>query len=729
MNPPLTELKLARRIRPLAADGEYLLRQGILKLLAIKDSDVRLLTLEQCRDAVDKSLHAGGAFSATIPLVTLYYGGFMDIDVVDPTRRGQDLFVLSKGHAVAAMASIYAEFGYFDRSVLHNSRSYESILNGHPGPLLPGVHLATGPMGQGLSVAQGFAIIGRRSPTFDCYCLCGDGELQEGPIWEAVMFAGQKHLDNLCVMVDHNQGQLDLANRMVFPMPHLEAVFSSFGWEAESVDATRFDGMYAALERFRCRRPRNGKPTAVICHTTKGHGALSEFLNKHKVTVSEALLEQEMALQLLQRGEREQEYSRFHRALDDHPDGPDLQQALLDASRTMHLEAIQSSSGDISLPASIATVRTRRVRPRIKRIRYDPALLPQLDRGKQYSAGDIVTAAMKVCARDPAVVSIDADLATTSGLEAGVATVDQGRALNVGVAEANMLGIGEAFAIHGFNTWVSTFCPFFDWKVMRRIAVGHQERLETIASERGWLAEGHGLDLTMLATAANFETRTNGATHMGNDDNTIFDALAHLKIIDAACPQQLLAIMRWIMEGNRGLVYLRVMRTPSAVIYDRDYTFVFGKASVPFDPPDAAAVIVSSGRGVHEALAAASICVARGVNVRVIDMPSIDDEMLIHLCQSKALICLAEQNNGYILQNVLKVVYRHCPDVATSALQRILAINTLDADGRPRFIHSGTYEELIAAYGLAPPLIANAIIGRLQRPADRSGSRDDGGST
>ena len=133
-----------------AASHDYYLRQGILKLLAVKDSDIRILCLDQCRDAVDKSLHAGGAFSATIPLVALYYGGFMDIDVVDPTRRGQDLFVLSKGHAVAALAAIYAELGYFDKSVLQNSRSFESILNGHPGPILPGVHLATGPMGHGL---------------------------------------------------------------------------------------------------------------------------------------------------------------------------------------------------------------------------------------------------------------------------------------------------------------------------------------------------------------------------------------------------------------------------------------------------------------------------------------------------------------------------------------------------------------------------------------------------
>ena len=100
------------------ASRDHLLRQGILRLLAIKDSDVRMLTLEQCRDAVDKGLHAGGAFSAVIPLVSLYYGGFIVPDVCDPTRPGQDLFVLSKGHAVAPLAAIYAELGYFGRDVL-----------------------------------------------------------------------------------------------------------------------------------------------------------------------------------------------------------------------------------------------------------------------------------------------------------------------------------------------------------------------------------------------------------------------------------------------------------------------------------------------------------------------------------------------------------------------------------------------------------------------------------
>jgi transketolase len=704
-------LSATRFRRPPAASRDLLLRRGILKLLAIKDSDVRLLTLEQCRDAVDKSLHAGGAFSATIPLVTLYYGGFIDIDVVDPTRRGQDLFVLSKGHAVAAMASIYAELGYFDRAILKNSRSFHSILNGHPGPILPGVHLATGPMGQGFAVAQGFAIAGRVSPRFDAYAICGDGEMQEGPIWETVMFAGQKHLDNLCVMVDRNNGQLDIASRMVFPMPDLEAVFASFNWNVHGVDATDYDGVYAALEAFRYG-PRNGKPTAIICHGSKGHGALSDFMNKHKVTVPDTLLEQEIRLQTEQRVARVDEFGAFHRSLGSEAAAAELQTVLLEIAEQMHLDVSRTASGEMPMPSVVGPVLTRRVPPRRKGVAYDAALLPRLDANKEYAASDVVTGAMKIFARDASVVSIDSDLASTSGLEAGVATVDQRRALNVGVAEANMMGIGEAFAILGHQTWISTFCPFFDWKVMRRVAVGHQERLEAMAARDGWLSDGHGLDLVMLATAANFETRTNGATHLGTDDNLGFDAIAHVKIVDISCPQQMLAFMRWSMAGNRGLVYVRVMRTPSAVLYGPDHVFEFGKGHRLRSSSSDAAVIVTSGRCVHEALAASDACAKAGIPVGVVDMPSIDEDLLVELYESGGLLCIAEQNNGFILRRTLQMLYRRKPNGTST--ERLMAINTLDKDGRPQFIHSGTYEELVEAFGLTSAHIATAIRQRLE---------------
>jgi transketolase C-terminal domain/subunit len=293
-----------------------------------------------------------------------------------------------------------------------------------------------------------------------------------------------------------------------------------------------------------------------------------------------------------------------------------------------------------------------------------------------------------------------------------VAAVDQRRALNVGVAEANMMGLGEAFAALGHQTWISTFCPFFDWKVMRRIAVGQQERLEAMAAPDGWLDEGHGLDLTMLATAANFETRTNGATHMANDDNTIFDGMAHLRIVDISCPQQMLSFMRWSMEGNRGLVYVRVMRTPSAVLYDSDYEFEFGRGQVLKSSPGDRAVIVSSGRGVHEALAAAATCGRGGLDVGVVDMPSIDEDLLLRLYDSGTTIVLAEQNNGFILQNLLRILYRRRA-TTLNGLDRLVAINTLDAGGRPQFIHSGTYEELTASFGLSASALADVISRRV----------------
>jgi transketolase len=383
----------------------------------------------------------------------------------------------------------------------------------------------------------------------------------------------------------------------------------------------------------------------------------------------------------------------------------------------MHLDTGRGQAGTLSLKPVMGPVLTARAPERNKRIEYDRTQLPRLDRSRQYAASDVVTAAMKVFAKDPSVVSIDSDLATTSGLEAGVAAVDQRRALNVGVAEANMMLIGEAFAALGHQTWVSTFCPFYDWKVMRRIAVGHQERLESAAMREGWLSEGHGLDLTMLATAANFETRTNGATHMGNDDNLTFDAVAHLRIIDVSCPQQMLALMKWVMAGNRGLLYVRVMRTPSAVLYDAGYEFEFGKASFVHGRPDDAAFIVSSGRGVHEAIAAARVCAQSGTNVAVIDMPSIDEDLLMRLCESGKVVCLAEQNNGYILQNLLKVRHRRGHDPVPGS--RVVSINTLDPAGRAQFIHSGTYEELIEAFGLTAPHIAAAVMGAIESRGSR----------
>jgi transketolase C-terminal domain/subunit len=169
----------------------------------------------------------------------------------------------------------------------------------------------------------------------------------------------------------------------------------------------------------------------------------------------------------------------------------------------------------------------------------------------------------------------------------------------------------------------------------------------------------------------------------------------------------MLALMRWVMEGNRGLLYVRVMRTGSAVLYDSDYRFEFGRGHILRQSAEDAVAILSSGRGVHEALVAADLCAKSGVFVRVVDMPSIDGKLLGELYEWGKPLIVAEQNNGYIWQNFLKVLYRQGRAVEPA---RMVAVNTLDSEGRPQFIHSGTYEELVEAFGLSGERIARRIL-------------------
>jgi transketolase C-terminal domain/subunit len=156
-------------------------------------------------------------------------------------------------------------------------------------------------------------------------------------------------------------------------------------------------------------------------------------------------------------------------------------------------------------------------------------------------------------------------------------------------------------------------------------------------------------------------------------------------------------------------MYVRVMRTGSAVLYSPDYEFDYGKGCVLRQSDTDKAIVISSGRGVHEALGAAELCAKDGIGIRVVDMPSIDEDLLIKLYETGLPIFFAEQNNGYIWQNFLKVLYRHRSTASFRGLDRVLTINTLDANGDKQFIHSATYEELIEVFGLTPAAIASAV--------------------
>lgn len=214
--------------------------------------------------------HIGGSFSAMDILTELYFEE-MRIDPAAPRAPGRDRFVLSKGHCTPALYSILALRGYFPEKQLELFRSIEGHMSGHPDMVhVPGVDMSTGSLGQGLSAAVGMAIAGKMdSAAYRVYALMGDGEIEEGQIWEAAMSAAKYKLDNLCGIVDVNGLQIDGRTADVMPSEPLDAKFAAFGWNVIKADGHDFDSLRAALAAAKAEK---GRPSVILAKTVKGKG-------------------------------------------------------------------------------------------------------------------------------------------------------------------------------------------------------------------------------------------------------------------------------------------------------------------------------------------------------------------------------------------------------------------------------------------------------------------------
>ncbi|MBI5740824.1 MAG: transketolase [Nitrospirae bacterium] len=214
--------------------------------------------------------HTGGSLSAVDVAVAIYFSK-MRFNPKDPFWKDRDRFILSKGHAAPLLYAIMAEAGYFPAEVLNNLRKIESPLQGHPCcKRLPGVEVSTGSLGQGLSVANGMAL-GLRLDNNPArvYCIMGDGEIQEGQIWEAAMTAAHYKIDNLCAVVDNNGLQIDGPVQRVMGIAPIHDKWSSFGWHVIDIDGHNMEKILEALNEAERTR---GKPTVLIANTTKGKG-------------------------------------------------------------------------------------------------------------------------------------------------------------------------------------------------------------------------------------------------------------------------------------------------------------------------------------------------------------------------------------------------------------------------------------------------------------------------
>lgn len=217
-----------------------------------------------------KSGHPGGSLSACEILTALYFKE-MRIDPNNPKWEDRDRFVLSKGHATPALYAVLAERGFFPKEELMRFRKIDSMLQGHPDMKgTPGVDMSTGSLGQGLAAANGMALSAKLdNKDYRVYALVGDGEIQEGIIWEAAMLASHYKLDNLTVFIDHNGLQIDGFNKDVMNVEPIDKKFEAFGWNVLSIDGHDFDQIFDALEKSKQVK---GKPTLIIANTVKGKG-------------------------------------------------------------------------------------------------------------------------------------------------------------------------------------------------------------------------------------------------------------------------------------------------------------------------------------------------------------------------------------------------------------------------------------------------------------------------
>ena len=217
-----------------------------------------------------KAGHPGGSLSAADIFTYLYFEE-MNVDPKDPEKADRDRFVLSKGHTAPGLYSALALKGYFPVEDLETLRHLGSYLQGHPDMKhIPGVDMSSGSLGQGISAAVGMAIAGKMdNADYRVYTLLGDGEIQEGQVWEASMMAGFRKLDNLVVIVDNNNLQIDGAiDEVCSPYP-IDKKFEAFNFHVINIDGNDFDQIDAAFKEAKATK---GMPTAIIAHTVKGEG-------------------------------------------------------------------------------------------------------------------------------------------------------------------------------------------------------------------------------------------------------------------------------------------------------------------------------------------------------------------------------------------------------------------------------------------------------------------------
>ena len=596
-------------------------------------------------DSVRSTTEAGSGHPSTCcsaaEIMAALFFGEMRYDPRDPDNPDNDRFVLSKGHAAPILYAAWAEAGIISRDDVMSLRRIDSDLEGHPTPRLPWVDVATGSLGQGLCAGVGIALNARRiASDYRTYVLMGDGETAEGSVWEAASVAAFERLDALCAIIDVNALGQSQPTQWQHDMSAYASRWSAFGWHTIVIDGHDLAAVLDALEQARRTR---GRPTMILARTLKGKGI--SFIEGKNGWHGKPLKK-----------------------------GEELDKALAELQ-----SQVVPEDGPVKRPDPPA----RRQRPAPQQARLDA---PPYKPGDSVATREAFGAALaRLGAADDRIVALDADVKNSTFSDKFEQQFPD-RFYQCFIAEQVMIGAATGLAARGAIPFPSTFAAFFTraYDFIRMGAISN-------------------VNIKMAGSHAGVSIGEDGPSQMALEDLAMMRAQPNIVVLypcDAVSTERLLEKAAY----HRGPVYMRTSRPKTPVIYGPDERFDLGGLKVLRESSSDVATVIGAGITVFEALKAFDQLKTQGVNIRVVDLYSLQP------IDAASLIRCAEATKGRLITVEDHYHAGGIGDaVATAVASGGFTVTRLAVSEIPR---SGTPEQLIDRYGISARHIVEAVTRR-----------------
>jgi transketolase len=525
--------------------------------------DLQTVATRMRRHCIEMTTQAGSGHPTTslssADLMAALFFQVLCFDVKEPHNPHNDRFVLSKGHGSPALYAAWAEAGAVAVSDLKTLRRFDSPLEGHPTPRFRWVDVATGSLGQGLSVGVGMAIAGKLDELrYRVYVLLGDGETAEGAVWEAAALAAHRKLDNLVAIVDVNRLGQSEATMLGHDVAAHAKRFAAFGWHTITIDGHDFAQILAAFDEA---RDVEGRPVAILARTLKGKGV--SFLEDQDGWHGKAL-------------DDEQKEKAFR----------------------------ELGAPDDTVRLAVRPPEREETRPR--RARRGGAMAPpEYERGTEVATRTAYgTALAKLGEIDERIVALDGDVKGSTRAKKFAEAFPE-RFIESYIAEQNMLGMALGLQARDRVPFVATFACFL-----------------TRAFDQIRMAGISRANLKLCGSHAGVSIGRDGPSQMGLEDLAMMRAIPGSVVLypsDAVSAERLVELA----AGHQGIVYLRTTRPKTPVIYANDEKFEIGGCKVLRSSGNDSITIVAAGITVHEAFEASEMLGRKGIAVRVIDLYSV----------------------------------------------------------------------------------------------------------